>query len=141
MSTLRIMQVAPHRRDRAAGFTIIELMVVVAIVAIVAVIAVPAYTEHVARARRGDGMDALMNTAHRLERCYTQYGTYTDAACGVALPLTSPEGYYSISANPLNATDFTLEAAPQNAQADDKCETLTLTHTGVRGTTSALDCW
>lgn len=141
MPTLRMMRAGPRYGHGAVGFTLIELMIAVAILAIVAIIAVPAYTEHIEKTRRTDGMDALMNTAHRLERCYTQYGSYNDGACPVALPLTSPEGYYTVSANPLAADSFTLEAAPQGVQSDDSCETLTLTHTAERGSTSGNDCW
>ena len=143
----------PFRRSGAwsRGFTLIELMIVVAIIAILAAVAIPAYTSYVERARQADGMDALQNTAQRLERCYSQYGSYDDGNCGVASSLegdgsfNSPEGYYSISANSLDATGFTLAAAPQGVQADDDCGTFTLTNTGVRdvtgGSLTADDCW
>ena len=130
------------------GFTLIELMIVVAIIAILAAIAYPAYTESVQKARRTDGAAMLTDTAQRLERCYTMYSAYNNAACEPAaadFPLTSPEGFYEIEATALTANAFTLTAEPQGAQADDtRCANLTLNNLGVRGTSGTWTwdrCW
>lgn len=133
----------------AHGFTLIELMIVVAIVALLASIALPSYQNHMEKARRSDGQNALLDTAQRLERCYTQYGAYDDTAnCTIADDIsggntrTSPEENYEISATSLNASTFTLQAAPQGGQSDDDCGNLTLTHTGVKGKSgSGTRCW
>ena len=126
------------------GFTLIELMIVVAVIGIIAAIALPAYTQYVEQSRRADGMDALQNTAQRLERCYSQYGQYDDNNCGVANDVAdgfdSPEAYYTVSTQAMDGTSFTLQAVPQGAQADDDCGTFTLTNTGVRDA-DADDCW
>lgn len=130
---------------RPGGFTLIELMIVIAIIAILAVIAIPVYTSFVEDARRTDGKEALQSTAQRLERCYTQHGAYDDDNCGIAGDLDgggfdSPEGHYSITHDGLSATEYTLEAAPQGGQSDDDCGTLTLTNTGSQGS-DGTDCW
>ncbi len=129
----------------APGFTLIELLIVIAVIGIIAAIAVPAYTQFIEQSRRADGMDALQNAAQRLERCYSQYGAYDSQNCGVAADVgsdgfDSPEAYYTISASALDATSFTLQAAPQGPQADDDCGTFTLTNTGIRDA-DADDCW
>lgn len=133
-------------RASARGFTLIELMIVVVIVGILAAIAYPSYQDQVRKSRRADGKGALLQTAQQLERCYTRFASYNDANCGVALPVDSPEGFYQVSAAALNASSFTLDAAPQGDQASDaECGTLRLAHTGAQGSQGAdgdaNDCW
>lgn len=127
---------------RNSGFTLIELMIVVAIVALLAAIAFPSYTRYVEQARRADGKAALLEAAQRLERCYTQRNTYV----GCTISGTSPDSYYTIAfadGSP-TANDFTITAAPQGAQADSPCGTYGLTSTGDRTVTGSLGadrCW
>jgi type IV pilus assembly protein PilE len=128
------------------GITLLELLVVVVVVGILATVAFPSYQEQVRRTKRADGKAMLMQTAQQFERCYTRFGSYTDANCAVALPVTSPEGFYVISANALNPGSFTLDATPQAAQANDvECGVLRLMHTGAQGSQAAdidaNDCW
>lgn len=138
------------------GFTLIELLVVVAIVGILAAIAYPSYQEHVREARRSDARVSLLELAQFMERYYTSNGRYTltaaSNAAGPALPFTeSPKDgttkYYDLSllnsaANDLTATHFTLQAVPKGTMAGDRCGTLTLTNTGVKGAGGPVDdCW
>lgn len=141
---------------RSSGFTLIELMIVVAVVAILAAIAYPAYQDQVQKSRRTEAKTALSNTAQALERCYTRFSGYDNAACQVAAlydgggstfsgespgPTTS---WYEITAN-IGNQNFTLTATPIRGQtADSKCGTFTLSHTGQRGESGTLDvedCW
>lgn len=130
---------------RARGFSLIELMIVVAVIAILAAIAYPNYSEHVLKGRRAEGKATLAEAANRLERCFTRFNAYTNAACDDAASLVSEGGWYQISAV-RGVTTYTLTAAPQGVQAiKDKCGSFTLTNTGVRGTSlvppSGTYCW
>ena len=131
------------------GFTLVELMIVVAIVAILATIAYPSYQEQIRRSNRAEAKGLLTEDAHFLERNYTVNNCYhrSDAACAsaanVTLPRTQSPGTgtakytitaaYSADAPCTLGQCFTLSAAPTGNMTGDACGTLTLTQAGVRG--------
>jgi len=155
-----------------AGFTIIELMIVVALIGIIATIAYPSYQEGIKKSRRADAKGALAGFANAMERRFTVSNNYCDSGglggtavsnCGGSMQDTgsptiyatsSPvdsrtEVYYELTINDVTVkpAGYTLYAKPVNAQATDKCGTLTLTNTGQRdikdaqsGTTKE-ECW
>ncbi len=88
------------------GFTLIELMIVVAVVGILAAIAYPSYQEQVRKSRRADGAAVLMQNAQFLERFFTENGRYDQDRGGTAValpyatsPLDGDATYYNISLN------------------------------------------
>jgi len=127
---------------RLFGFTLIELMIVVAVLAIIAAIAFPAYTSQVQKARRAEATSAVLGAAQQLERCYTRASTYT--GCLNTTDISSGLSHYNISIDPTSPTStYTLIAEPKGSQSNDVC-TFTLTHTGVRGVgegASIDECW
>jgi len=130
------------------GFTLIELMIVIAIVGILASIGYPAYQGQVLKTHRADCEAVLMEAANALERYYTEQGAYTGATAGTHYPDRCPVDpgtqYYAVAAL-VNATTFTLTATAQAVQAKDKCKNLTLTNTGQKGQSgtgvTVQDCW
>jgi type IV pilus assembly protein PilE len=75
------------------GFTLIELMIVVAIIAIIASVAYPSYTRYVERSIRSDAHAALMQAASEMERCYTRRYSYASSCLQTT---QSPEKNYDI---------------------------------------------
>lgn len=135
--------------QRQAGFSLLELMIVVAIIGLLAGVAYPAYQQQIIKTRRAEATATLMATAQDLERCFTRYAAYNDAACGTATRaggagIGSEEGHYLVT-GAIDAVGYTLTATPQGAQANDsKCLNFTLTETGTRGvsgTEAADKCW
>ncbi len=138
------------RHDR--GFTLIELMIVVAIVAVLLLVALPAYQDQLQKGRRTDAMAALQDIAGSMEKFMLDRSTYTESLddLGYDTPTDSPEGYYRITvrepvAGSCEITNcYVLDATPQGVQVGDtKCTQFTLWSNGVKEALGTLenDCW
>ena len=105
---------------RMAGFTLIELMFVVAIVAILLALAYPSYVDQVRKARRADATSSLMDRAQSLERCFTRLSTYV--GCPDPTGATD-DGFYTIAfgEDEPTATTYSLIATPAGDQVNDPC--------------------
>ena len=134
------------RHRKQGGFTLIEMMIVVAIIAIIAAIAYPNYSDYAFRSRRVDGKEMMMRIASAQERYYTNLNNYaTVEQLGLGDPLVSEKGYYTFRIELANANQtYTLTATPQGVQAADKCANLIITNSGnktMSGTEANGKCW
>jgi type IV pilus assembly protein PilE len=134
----------PQRR-RIAGFTLIELMIVVAVIGILAAIAYASYTASIVTSRRRTAAACLQERAQFMERYYTTHMTYADAPDPAQCEAVS--NFYSVafSGTP-SATAFKIVATPLAGQAgaDTACAALGIDQTGTRsatGSASAGSCW
>jgi|SRR5690554_4041671 len=117
------------------GFTLIELMVVVAVVAILAAIALPSYQEQVRKSRRGQAQADLVELTQRAERFHTVNNSYDGFWAAVpADHRVSPRtgtAYYNVTADE-DDNEFTLTATPiaGGPQAVDRCGVMTIDQAG-----------
>jgi type IV pilus assembly protein PilE len=134
-----------------AGFTLLELMVVVAIIGILASVAIPYYKSYLETTRMEAAKSAMQALAASEQKYYATYNVYTanpnylgygNAAFPVPIP-NSTEDYYSLTLSLFNGgTGYTITAAPTPAQAADQCGTLSLTNLGIGSSSGPnTNCW
>jgi len=129
-------------KTNSKGFTLMELLTVVAIIGVLAGIGYPAYLDSVQKAQRADGADALLSLAGRMEEFYLNNDTYVSADIVTLMGSTdSPEKLYTLSflAAPTRF-GYTLVATP--VVTDTECTALRLDNLGARTSTgTSTVCW
>lgn len=148
------------------GFTLIELMVVIAVITILAMVAYPAYTNQLIKVRRNDARVALLALAQAQERYFTIEGHYASALNDSSLKhnlddatsTSIPTDYYTITIEMRNAENsasctgdcagYRATATPNSSttQANDaNCKTMILSHIGQKSGTAdsgkTVECW
>ncbi|RDH82586.1 MAG: hypothetical protein DIZ80_09890 [endosymbiont of Galathealinum brachiosum] len=124
------------------GFTLIEVLIVVAIVGILASVVIPSYQEFVLETKRTDGKAALLDMGDRQERYYSQNNTYASSTAllyGAAGTQLSPKEFYVLTINSGDTNAFLITATAQAEQTDDTaCITMTYNQAGAK---TPEACW
>lgn len=144
------------RNPTSGGFTLIEVMVVVAIVGVLLAVALPGYRQYVERGDRASARAGLLEAQQFMERFYVANDSYSTDKGGTAValparyasvPVESPRYSLSVAASASTPNQYTLTATP--LQTVNKCGNLTLEHTGAKGisspasatTAQIAECW
>ena len=138
------------------GFTLMELMIVLAIVGILSAVAFPSYQQFVRDSKRGNCAGELELLANAMERSFSVLGNYpggipadfAPAGVNATCPIGGGTPAYTFAVAPgLPNTTFLVSAVPTGSQAADTCGTLTLNQLGTKGMQGAAagltvqDCW
>jgi len=134
-----------RRLARVRGFTLIELIIVIAIVALLVAVALPSYRDHVRKSRRAEAQAYLMAVAGRQSQFLVDTRGYAATLATINIPqpssvVASYDVTLAVVAGP--PPTFTLTAAPKAGtdQVYEKCGTLTVNQTGAK-TAALSSCW
>ena len=128
------------QRSHSTGFSLIEMMVVVAIIGILSAIALPSYNDHMRKTRRTAGAACALAVAQQAERFYTTNMTYVGFAANTGICEPKALEFYTVTAGTPAAKTYTISAAPKGAQSGDSCGTLTVNQAGAKTPTTG-NCW
>lgn len=124
---------------QSAGFTLLELLIVIAVFSIIMSMSIAGYRQYITRANRVDATALLLRVAAAQERFYLEQNTYTDDMAALGFPnALSERGYYALTVNPalgglVVGYTATATVVDGESQSDDtKCQDMTINESGLR---------
>jgi len=141
-------------RNRLAGVTLIELMVVLAVVAILGSLATTSYRRYMLRSNRTDAMTALLQIQVAQEKFFLQNNSYATTVAQAAAPPpgglgvgitaggVTTNGFYVVTFSNATATTYTATATATGAQVQDTtCPSFSINESGLRTPATSTRCW
>jgi len=127
-----------HNLTSSDGFSLIELMIVVAIIGILAAVAVPSYLNHVLRTRQADGITRLLDIKAAQEKFYALENTYYIPPGGVLAAATANfSGLVSFDVTDVEFFNYNIAAGPGGVNVDFVISSQNDLNTDG----NATDCW
>jgi type IV pilus assembly protein PilE len=136
-------------RHCRAGFTLIELMIVVAVIGVLAAVALPSFLDSIRKGRRADAVAALTQVQQAQERWRANRGSYADNAAmstappdGLGVDATTVNGYYTLELSDVSAAGYTVTATAKSGTlqaSDSACQKLVLRLAGGNIFYSSVD--
>jgi len=134
----------PPRIEKARGFTLIEIMIVIAIVGILVAVAMPSYTSYIARANRADARTQLIQASLFMQKFYAANDSYKTDRSGTTVSNAMPASLknspatgtalYTLNVQAANDADFELRMVPVSGgkMSTDKCGSFTINSAGAK---------
>jgi type IV pilus assembly protein PilE len=130
MNTLKVAQ---------KGFSLIELMIVIAVIGILASIAMPAYSDYITKSALSEASSGLANTRVRMEQYFQDNRTYVGAdGAGMPCVANNTGQNFNFSCSGITATAYLVTATGKSRAAGF---TLTVNETNTQATTTAASGW